>query len=104
MGLTFTVTLPGLVDQTTADADQAPLTWTIPFDDTVVDLTTATTTSLETGRSWTVLATLSFVALGLWVLMSIAFIVIIARRQHQRRRRRRSLAALVDLEIRDEFL
>ena len=104
LGLTFTVTLPGLVDETTADADQTPLTWTIPFDDTVVDLTTATTTSLETGRSWTLLATLSFVALGLWVLLSIAFVVIIARRQHQRRKRRRSLAALVDLEVRDEFL
>ena len=104
IGLTFTVILPGLVDETTAEAEQSPLSWTIPFDDTVVDLTTATTTSLETGRSWTLLATLSFVALGLWVLLSIAFIVIIARRQHRKRKRRRSLAALVDLEVRDEFL
>lgn len=101
--LTYTVTLPGEVDETTARDGTDPLTWIVPFDDTVVDLTTQTTESLATGRGWSVLATLSFVALGLWVLMSIVGIVLIARRQHRRRQRRRSLAALLALEHRDEF-
>jgi hypothetical protein len=103
LGLTFTVTLPGTIGETTAASDEQPLAWTVPFDDTAIDLDTTSSTSLESGRNWTLLATLSFVALGLWVLLSVAFIAFIARRQHQRRARRRSLAALVDLEARDEF-
>jgi hypothetical protein len=102
VGLSFTASLPGIVGETTAPGGKPPLAWTIPMDDTVVDLTTTSTTSLSTGRSWTLLATLSFVALGLWVLLSIAFVTIIARRQHHRRKRRRSLAALAELEVRDE--
>jgi hypothetical protein len=104
VGMTFTAHLPGIVDETTSGDVDEPLAWTIPFDDRVVDLTTRSTASLERGRSWTLLATLSFVALGLWVLISIAFITYIARRQHYRRKRRRSLAALMDLEVRDDYL
>jgi hypothetical protein len=104
LGLTFTVTLPGQIETTTATRDEQPLTWSIPFDDTAVVLTTTSSTSLESGRSWTLLATLSFVALGLWVLLSIAFIGFIARRQHQRRTRRRSLSALMDLEVHDDLV
>lgn len=104
VGMTFSAQLPGQVNETTAGDVDEPLVWTIPFDDTVVDLTTRSTESLERGHSWTLLATLSFVAFGLWVLMSIAFVTYIARRQHFRRKRRRSLAALVDLEVRDDYL
>ena len=104
VGMRFTAKLPGQVDETTSGDVDKPLAWTIPFDDTVVDLTTRSTASLERGRNWTLLATLSFVALGLWVLISIAFIIYIARRQHFRRKRRRSLAALMDMEVRDEYL
>jgi hypothetical protein len=104
VSMTFTVTLPGVVDETTAASDTQPLSWAVPFDDTAVDLTTQSTESLSTGRGWSVLATLSFVALGLWVMMSIVGIVLIARRQHRRRQRRRSLAALIALEHRDDDL
>lgn len=104
VGLTFTVDLPGRVDETTSGRVDEPLEWEIPFDDTVVDLTVRSTASLERGRNWTVLATLSFVALGLWALISVAFIIYIARRQHHRRKRRRSLDRLADLEVRDDFL
>lgn len=104
IGLTFNATLPGDIDTTTATSRNTPLKWTIPLDDTVVDLTTNSTASLERGRGWTVLATLSFVAFGMSMLLGIAFVAIIARRQHHRRRRRRSLAALVDLEVRDDLL
>jgi hypothetical protein len=103
IGLTFRATLPGRVDETTSTSKSNPLTWTIPLDETLVDFGTRTTASLESGRGWSVLATLAFVGLGLWVLISLVAIVLIARRQHQRRKRRRSLAKLMALEARDDF-
>ncbi|MBI5089317.1 MAG: hypothetical protein HZB15_10795 [Actinobacteria bacterium] len=102
VGLTFHATLPGVVRETTATERSFPLTWTVPFDETLIDVTTTSRTSLEADRSWRVLATLSFVALGLWVLISVVGIVLIARSQHRRRKRRRSLAALIELEARDD--
>jgi hypothetical protein len=103
VGLTFSVSLPGIVDESTAGRDQ-PFVWQLPADDSVVDLTTSTSASLQSGRNWTVLATLSFVALGLWVMIGLVFVVFVARRQHLRRSRRRSLAALADLEVRDDLI
>ena len=55
VSLTYTVTLPGVVDETTAASDTPPLSWTVPFDDTAVEVTTRSTESLATGRGWSLL-------------------------------------------------
>jgi hypothetical protein len=91
------------VQETTSAATSNPLTWTVPFDETLVDVATTSRTSLESDRGWRVLATLSFVALGVWILFSVIGITLIARSQHRRRKRRRSLAKLMELEARDDY-
>jgi hypothetical protein len=103
VGLTFRVTLPGRVRETTSSATSYPLTWTVPFDETLIDVSATSRTSLESDRGWRVLATLAFVALGVWILFSVVGIVLIARSQHRRRKRRRSLAKLIELEARDDY-
>jgi hypothetical protein len=103
VGLTFRATLPGRVQETTSTDTSYPLSWSVPFDETLIDVATTSRTSLEADRGWRVLATFAFVGLGLWILFSVIGITLIARSQHRRRKRRRSLAKLIELEARDDY-
>lgn len=87
VGLTFSATLPGEVDSSTAATDDPPLTWRIPFDDSSVDLTTRSVASLERGGLWGVASSLALVALVAWIAASALFIAYVARARRRRRRR-----------------
>lgn len=85
VGITFSATLPGKLDNTTAATGGDGLNWTVPFDGPAVELSTLSET-VDKRNSWaSPLATGAKIALFVWIVVSIGFIVyVMLMRRRQR--------------------
>ena len=85
VGITFSATLPGTLDNTTAPAGGDGLTWTVPIDGPAVDVSTLAE-STDTRNSWaSPVATGAKIALGVWIVVAICFIIyVMLMRRRQR--------------------
>lgn len=88
---TFSADLPG--DAATpatgsVDGEQA-LTWSVPMDQTSIDLTSSSVLAQGTPSSiWGTVATIALVVLVAWCVLAVAFIAFVARARKQRAQRR----------------
>ncbi len=88
---TFNADLPG--ESTTPATGTAggnqTLTWSVPLDQTSVDVTSASVLAQGTPSSiWGTVATIAFVILVAWCVLAVAFIAFVARARKQRSQRR----------------
>ena len=85
IGITFSASLPGDVDNTTAAEGSDGLRWTVPFEGPAVDVSTLTE-SKDSRNSWaSPLATGAKIALFVWIAVAICFIVyVMLMRRRQR--------------------
>lgn len=96
---TYRVSLPGELEsaETGTDVGDGVIEWVAPLDGSAVDLYIATVQRpADEGSSWAApLATVSFIALIVWVVAAGAFIAFVAvARRSRRRRREQRLRAL----------
>ena len=99
MTFTFRVALPGelVSSETGTEVDDGVIEWSAPLDGSSVNLYTATVQrpADEVGAWAGPLSTVAFVALVVWVALSVAFIAFVAiARGSKRRRRERALRQL----------
>lgn len=93
MSVTFTATLPGVVEETTATATASDqLKWTAPLDGTALDLATRAEQRPARGGGWagplSWLALLAFVA---WTVLAAVVFTAVVRARAQRRNRHEAL-------------
>jgi hypothetical protein len=94
VGITFSVDLPGAVDESSVDpeAEAEGLTWAIPLDGASVDLSATSTLSLADDAVWSAVATVFLVALIVWLVAAAALIGLVVRARRRRLRRARPVA------------
>lgn len=94
MSVIFRASMPGeVITATGVEVEPDVIEWAAPLDGSSVEIVFATVQRPASGGSWArPLATLTLVALVVWVVLSVVVItlVVVARRRRSRRRRRRS--------------
>lgn len=89
VGLVVSARLPGEVITSTATPNaDGSLVWEIPIGGGSVELTTTTSTSLERGGAWPLLAGAALAALIAWSVLSVVTIAVVARARRLRSHRR----------------
>jgi hypothetical protein len=93
IGITFTIDLPGSIEESSADPEIDELTWTVPLDGTSVELSATSTLSYAEDATWSTVATVFLVALIAWLVIAggVLALVVKARRRRPPRRPRSSL-------------
>ena len=94
--VTFTLTadLPGepTTVATGAATGEEPLSWTVPLDQTSIDLTSSSVLAQGTPSSiWGTVSTIALIVFVAWCVVAVAFIAFVARARKQRSQRRHSL-------------
>lgn len=84
VGITFTIDLPGSVEESSADPEREELTWTVPLDGTSVQLSATSTLSYGADATWSTVATVFLVALIAWLVIAGAFIALVVRARRRR--------------------
>ncbi len=91
---TFTADLPGestTPTEGTAGGDET-LTWSVPLDQTSVDVTASSVLAQGTTSSiWGTVSTIALVAFLAWCVLAVAFIAFVAKARKQRAQRRTTL-------------
>jgi len=91
---TFTADLPGVsaAPATGTTGDEQGLTWSVPMDQTSVDLAASSVLAQGTPSSiWGTVSTIALVVFVAWCVLAVAFIAFVARARKQRARRRPTL-------------
>ncbi|MEO6125532.1 MAG: hypothetical protein ABIR32_17680 [Ilumatobacteraceae bacterium] len=85
VGITFSASLPGKLDNTTAAEGNDGLMWMVPFDGPAVDVSTLSE-SRDTRNAWaSPVATGARIALFVWIGIAVCFIIyVMLRRRRQR--------------------
>ncbi len=88
LALTFAVTFPGAVGTTTGTKGGNTVTWTVPLDQTSLDLATSSKVDAPRDSTWSTVATVALGLLVLWVVLATTFIVWVMVQRRKRARRR----------------